>query len=88
MDSSGLPVEFIALFPDFGGAKGTVVCHFREMGTKRGVADKHGYYCSGLHPDSYATYQREHFVDAFDDWGWHGSSSERPEWLAQGERGA
>ena len=28
MGGQGTPVEFIALFPDFGGLKGTVVCDF------------------------------------------------------------
>jgi hypothetical protein len=74
------PVEFIALFPDFGGPKGTVVCHFRDWPSKNPVALQHGYYCSGLHPDSYSGYDRRMFVEALVEWGWHGPGSERPEW--------
>ena len=76
----GSSVEFVALFPDFGSAKGTVVCHFRDWPAKQAVANRHGFFCSGLHPDSYNKYNREHFVDAFEEWGWQGNSSERPNW--------
>jgi hypothetical protein len=76
----GRPVEFIALFPDFGSPKGTTVCHFRDWPAKNAAAIAQGYYCSGLHPDSYARYDREQFVDAFREWGWQGSTSGAPEW--------
>jgi hypothetical protein len=79
----GAPVEFIALFPDFGGAKGTAVCHFRDWPAKHVIAAANGYYCSGLHPDSYSRYDREQFVDAFTEWGWlHGTSSP-PAWYRE-----
>jgi hypothetical protein len=74
------PVDFIALFPDFGGPKGTVVCRFRDWMTKNTIASRCGYYCSGLHPDSYTRYDRDEFVGAFEEWGWHGDLSERPQW--------
>jgi hypothetical protein len=79
-DADGSPVEFIALFPDFGSPDGTVVCHFRDWPKKQAVANRHGVYCAGLHPDSYSSYDRRHFVDAFEEWGWQGSAFERPNW--------
>src|SRR5262245_4785768 len=60
-----VPVDFIALFPDFGSQRGTAVCLSREWTTKNVVAGKFGFYCSGLHPNSYSQYDREHFIDAF-----------------------
>jgi hypothetical protein len=78
---NGLAVEFIALFPDFGSAKGTAVCHFRDWPAKQGVASAHGLFCAGLHPESYGEYDRAQFVDTFIDWGWWGRDSDRPEWL-------
>jgi hypothetical protein len=75
------PVEFIALFPDFGSPNGTAVCHFRDWPRKNPVAASNGFYCSGLHPDSYLKYKREQFIDAFIDWGWQGRITERPAWL-------
>jgi hypothetical protein len=74
------PVDFIALFPDFGGPKGTVVCQFRDWMAKNAIASACGYYCSGLHPDSYMRYDRDEFGNAFEEWGWHGNPSERPHW--------
>lgn len=76
----GAPVEFLALFPDFGGSNGTAVCHFRDWPARNTFATARGYFCSGLHPASYARYDREQFVDAFSEWGWRGDASERPEW--------
>jgi hypothetical protein len=79
-DLDGSDVEFIAMFPDFGGPKGTVVCHFRDWPAKQLVAARHALYCSGLHPDSYCRYDRETFVNGFEEWAWHGPATERPGW--------
>jgi hypothetical protein len=77
---NGSLVEFIALFPDFGSPNGVAVCHFQDWPTKNALAVQCGYYCSGLHPDSYARYSREQFVDAFAEWGWRGAVSQQPAW--------
>lgn len=73
-------VPFIALYPDFGGPKGTAVCHFRDWQAKQAIASALGFFCSGLHPDSYSVYGRDRFVETFGDWGWQGTPEERPEW--------
>ncbi len=81
-DGQGLPVEFITFFPDFGGPNGTVVCHLHDWLEKHGVAESHGFNCSGLHADSYGQFNREQFVEAFNEWGWRGGASNRPAWCS------
>jgi hypothetical protein len=76
----GRAVEFIALFPEFGTPAGTVVCNFQDWPAKQQLARRNGYYCSGLHPDSYSQYSRQKFVEAFVEWGWQGRGEDRPDW--------
>ena len=71
------PHIYEAHVKDFGGSKGTVV----------GVVDDRlddcraaqGYYSSNLTP-SYRSYQRQHFIDTLNDWGWFGPQELRPDW--------
>ena len=70
-------VLYEAHVQEFGGPKGTVV----------GVlADKlddcratRGYYASNL-STSYRQYDRAHFIDTLNDWGWFGPAVLRPSW--------
>jgi hypothetical protein len=80
LEGGGEAVEFIAHFPDFGGPKGMLVCHFKDWPAKQLVAKLYGFYCSGLHPDSYSRYDRETFVDGFKEWAWTGNAADEPDW--------
>jgi hypothetical protein len=80
VDASGVAHDFIALFRCFGSEKGVLICHADDWLTKNGIAASHGYYCSGLHPDSYGRYDRGLWIETFDDWGWRGQRNDRPEW--------
>ena len=79
-DSSGNPVEFIALFPDFGSQNGAAVCHLMDWPLKSPVASQHGVFCAGLHPDAYREYSRKRFIETLNDWSWQGKPWERPKW--------
>ena len=62
---------------DFGGPKGTVVGVLDDvLRDDRSIA---GYYCSNLGV-SYRTYNRQHFIDTLNDWGWYGPEELRPSW--------
>src|SRR5262245_16372160 len=74
-DANGLPIEFIALFSEFGSPKGIAVCYFPDGPAKHVDAKHHGYYCSGLHPGSYSRYDSNFFAETFEEWGWQGSPS-------------
>ena len=71
---------FIALFEQFGNDRGVLVCHADDWLVNNPIAANHGYYCSGLHPDSYSRYDRRIWIDTFEEWGWRGREEGRPPW--------
>src|SRR5450755_1190651 len=59
---------------DFGGPKGAVVGVLDDkLGDCRAT---HDFYCSNLAP-SYRRYERQHFIDTLNDWGWFGPTELR-----------
>ena len=74
-------VSFIAFFPDFGSRKGALVCHIDEWLALYKIAHRLGYFCSGLHPDSYRIYDRERFIETLIDWHWLGEPTLEPRWF-------
>jgi hypothetical protein len=82
--SNGESHRFIGLVSKFGSAKGTVIGLIAQF-ESRSVAkelDDLGYYLSFLNPDSYCHYTRDNFIATLDDWGWCGSTDERPAWYS------
>jgi len=78
VDEDNFAHTFTALFEQFGNAKGTLVFHFSEWPDKAEIAEKLGYYCSGLNPKAYFPYSRALWIETFDDWGWYQSQQARP----------
>ena len=73
--------EFIALIKGFGTSKGTLICSPEEcddLGYSY-LAEDHGYHCSGLYA-VYEEYDKDHFIDTLNDWGWFGDESAIPSW--------
>jgi len=70
-------VTYEAHVLDFGGAKGTVVGVLDDK--LRDCRAANGYYCSNL-ALSYRYYERQHFIDTLNDWGWFGPSNCAPAW--------
>jgi hypothetical protein len=83
---TALSISLIALFKQVGSEKGTLVCQADDWLHKNQVAVSNGYYCSGLHPDSYGKFDRARWLETFRDWGWHGPKWERPPWKEGGPR--
>src|SRR5215470_15089422 len=79
-DSFGKQCEFLARFEDFGGQNGVLICHADKWVIKNPTAVQQGYFCSGLHPESYETYDRSCWIEAFEEWRWHGPPRARPSW--------
>lgn len=70
-------VTYEAHVLDFGGPKGSVVGVLDdELSDCRATQ---GYYCSNL-AHSYRRYERHHFIDTLNDWGWFGPTPLRPSW--------
>ncbi len=62
---------------DFGGPQGSVVGVLDDkLGDCRAGQ---GYYYSNLAP-SYRRYERKHFIDTLNDWGWYGPTGLQPSW--------
>ena len=77
--------EFIALIKDFGCPSGTLIClpdSWDDLGYAD-IAELNGFYCSGLYPESYMQYERNHFIEALEDWGYFGDEIKRPVWLTK-----
>jgi phosphoglycolate phosphatase-like HAD superfamily hydrolase len=74
---SGEPRIYEALVQDFGGPNGTVVGVVGD--SLHDCRQAKGFYCSNLAP-SYRNYQRQHFIDTLNDWGWFGPPERRPAW--------
>ncbi len=77
------PYHYIVHIENFGSPLGALICaleQWREFGP---VAQKHGYFCSGLNLSIYSKYNREKFIETLNDWGWFGKTEERPEWYSE-----
>ena len=74
---SGETQWFEAYIADFGGPKGTVVGN--QDSRTEDIRQRLGYYPSNLFP-SYRTYNRQHFIDTLNDWGWSGAKGQEPPW--------
>lgn len=73
-------VEFEAHILDFGGPKGTVAGNQESEFGRAELRSRQGYYASNLFP-SYRIYDRQHFIDTLNDWGWFGESGKEPPWF-------
>jgi len=68
------PLSFLCLVHGFGSARGTLICTTDDDVTGAfEVAERAGFYPSGLNPTTYATYERQHFIDTLEAWGWYGA---------------
>ncbi|HET7083456.1 MAG TPA: hypothetical protein VFI23_01705 [Rhizomicrobium sp.] len=68
-------LNFEAFVPDFGSAEGAVV--MSEISERK--LDR---WFSILYP-SYRQYDRAHFIETLDDWGWFGAGKP-PDWFTGG----
>ncbi len=68
--------------PDFGSAAGTLLlCRF-DSDIVADTAEDTEFYRSALNPIHYEPYNRLHFIEALEDWGWFGDPSLAPDWFA------
>ena len=75
----GEEYSFIALIKEVGSPKGTLIClpeQWDDYGYAA-IAEEQGYYCSGLYPHGYSKYDREHFIETLNDWGWYDEKPRR-----------
>jgi hypothetical protein len=73
-------IIFDLLIENFGNKLGTLISSIDNHIIEFDVAKKYGYYYSLLNPKAYSTYEREHFIDTLNDWGYYGDQSKMPKW--------
>jgi len=71
--------RFELLVKSFGSKLGTIVFSMYKMEEMK-IAEKYGYYYSGLNPERYCTYDRDFFIETLIDWGYFGNKFEKPSW--------
>jgi hypothetical protein len=76
----GRGYSFLAFLPHFGGPKGMVVAAMTFDSGMEEAAAKTGYYVSSVNVDAYDKYDREHYIDTLNDWGFYGPGEKRPRW--------
>ena len=68
--------------PDFGSTAGMLLlCRF-DSDAVHDIAEDTEFYSSGLNPIHYEPYDRLHFIEALNDWGWFGDPSVAPDWFS------
>ncbi len=73
--------QYLAYLPHFGGPKGMVVAAIVADGGLHAAANRAGLYSSSVNSEVYDKYEREHFIDTLNDWGFYGPGEKRPPWL-------
>ena len=77
--SDGAELKFELLVEQFGGKAGALI-NSMDNTTDFKTAGKYGYHCSGLNPDAYSVYDRQHFIDTLNDMGYFGEDAQKPNW--------
>jgi hypothetical protein len=62
------------LIENFGGPNGTIATELDDTSDFKELGEL-GFYCSALNRANYLTYNRNHFIDTLNDWGFFGEKS-------------
>ena len=71
-------LKFDFLVDEFGSQKGIVIMRMSKMHGRKATGES-GFAYSALSFRSYATYDRQLFIDTLNDWGCFGDFSKKPE---------
>jgi len=84
--ADGSTYECVALLHEFGSVAGTVVASLDIDWKGLFAATKQtGHYASALNDDNYVPYERSHYIETLNDWGWYGEGPP-PAWYTPVER--
>jgi len=75
ISADGALALFEAFVPDFGSPAGAIV--MTEKSRNDAVVKE--LWASTLF-ETYQTYNRQHFIETLDDWGWFGDKTKVPAW--------
>lgn len=69
--------SFPVFLADFGSPKGALLLSIGDE--HRGqIAKDAGFWHSMLNPEHYGAFDRRHFEDTLNDWGWYGRTAPPP----------
>ncbi len=74
-------ITFDLFIEHFGCEKGIIIMLITKIHGLKAIREN-GYSYSALNFDSYSIYNRQHFIDTLNDWGYFGDSSNIPEWYS------
>ena len=72
-------VEYPVLIKNFGGKKGTIIAP-HALFIDYPMPRHKDYFFSAVNSDSYSIYNRAHFIDTLEDWGYYGEENSKPHW--------
>lgn len=72
-------LRFDFLVEEFGSQKGIIIMRLSKIHGRKAIGES-GFAYSALNYRSYATYDRQLFIDTLNDWGYFGDFSKKPEW--------
>ena len=72
-------IKFDLFVENFGSPNGIVILTINDMHDLSALKDFDISF-SALSKSSYSTYNRQHFIDTLNDWGYFGDRSKTPEW--------
>jgi hypothetical protein len=73
--------KFPILVKNFGSNLGTIIIDMDDIDTAEELFPEK-FYWSGINPNSYCEYNRDHFINTLEDWGWFGPVSKKPSWYS------
>ena len=79
VDTEGGMVTYHVLVKHFGRKKGTIVAR-HELVMDYPIPKHKDYYFSAVNADIYSKYDRVHFIETLEDWGYYGDKTSKPEW--------
>ncbi len=79
LNTEGGRVNYPIFVKYFGKKTGTLVTRL-ELLKDDPIFEIEDFYLSAVSADSYSHYNREHFIETLEDWGYFGPDSSRPFW--------
>ncbi len=79
VNTEGGKVSYPVFVKNFGKKKGTIIAR-HDLFMDYPMPKHKDFFFSAVNAESYAKYNREHFIDTLEDWGYFGTDLNKPNW--------